>query len=104
MKVATDSDWAGCKRTRKSTNGGVIWLGNHCIKAWSVTQAALALSSAEAEYYAMVDGVLKAKGIQTLGAELGFKNLDGVIRLGTDSSWYPKFVFVCSIQSFLGSK
>ena len=49
VKVYTDSDWAGCKKTRKSSSGGVMMLGKHCIKAWCSTQGALALSSAEAE-------------------------------------------------------
>ena len=43
-----DSDYAGCRRTRKSTSGGVIMLGGHLIKSWSSTQAIIALSSGEA--------------------------------------------------------
>ena len=27
-----DSDWAGCKRTGRSTSGGALMLGQHCIK------------------------------------------------------------------------
>ena len=27
-----DSDWAGCKLTRKSTNGGDIFLGHNCAR------------------------------------------------------------------------
>ena len=29
VEVYTDTDWAGCPRTRKSTNGGCIFLGSH---------------------------------------------------------------------------
>ena len=47
--VATDSDWGGSVRDRKSTSGGCWMLGDHCIKTWSSTQGAYALSSAEAE-------------------------------------------------------
>jgi hypothetical protein len=50
----SDSDWAGCMETRKSTSGGLLCIGNHTIKCWSVTQAVLALSSGEAELYALV--------------------------------------------------
>ena len=35
----TDTDWAGCARTRKSTSGGCLNVGQHLIKAWSATQA-----------------------------------------------------------------
>jgi hypothetical protein len=35
MTLYTDSDWAGCRRTRKSTSGGSIMIGRHCIKKWS---------------------------------------------------------------------
>eukprot|EP00974_Lingulodinium_polyedra_P082078 7946493-Lingulodinium_polyedra.AAC.1 len=49
LLVMTDSDWAGCARTRKSTSGGVVMRGRHLIKHWSGTQSTAALSSAEAE-------------------------------------------------------
>ena len=44
MEIFTDADWAGCRRSRKSTSGGTAMIGGHCIKAWSKTQAALAKS------------------------------------------------------------
>ena len=52
-----DSDWGGNVKDRKSTSGGVWMLGKHCIKTWCASQGALALSSAEAEFYAMVEAV-----------------------------------------------
>ena len=42
-----DSDWAGCRRTRRSTSGGCIHRGQHMLEAWSKTHAAVPLSSAE---------------------------------------------------------
>ena len=51
IRVFCDSNYAGCLRTRKSTQGGVIMHGLHCLKTWSSTQGIIALSSAEAEYY-----------------------------------------------------
>eukprot|EP00973_Karenia_brevis_P075369 10471151-Karenia_brevis.AAC.1 len=67
-------------------------IGNHTIKTWSSTQGAYALSSAEAELYAMVDAVTRAKGLVSLAQELGFGSLSNVIQLGTDSSAAKSFV------------
>ena len=33
----SDSDFAGCRRTAKSTSGGVMMVGGHYIKSWSST-------------------------------------------------------------------
>jgi hypothetical protein len=54
LMTFTDSDWAGCVRSRRSTSGGSIVLGTHTLKTWSSTQPVIAMSAAEAEYYAMV--------------------------------------------------
>ena len=67
-------------------------LGGHCIKTWSVTQQAYAISSAEAELYALVEGSTRAKGILTLAKELGFGHLSNGIVLATDSSAAKQFV------------
>ena len=83
LNVFSDSDWAGCKRTRKSTQGYVVYYGNHCIKSHSSTQATIALSSAEAEYYALVKSGSIALGMRAMYADLGVKiNLN----LHTDAS------------------
>ncbi len=37
LDVYSDTDWAGCPRTRKSTSGGCVMLGTHCRKSWSST-------------------------------------------------------------------
>ena len=91
MMLYTDSDWAGCRRTRKSTSGGVILIGSHCIKSWSHTQGTLALGSAKAEYCSMVEGVMRAKNLQAIGAEIGMCGLETEIMLGTDSSAAKSF-------------
>ena len=83
IDVYSDTDWAGCIRTRKSTSGGCVMLGSHLIKSWSSTKAAISLSSGEAEFY----GVVKAAGV-----ELGHTSLlndIGVVlplRVWTDSA------------------
>ena len=66
-------------------------IGTHCIKSWSSTQGPLALSSAEAEYYSMVEGVLRAKNLQTIGAEIEMLGLDEEIMLETDLSAAKSF-------------
>ena len=60
-------------------------IGGHCIRTWSTTQAPIALSSAEAEYYAMVEGAVKAKGLESMLKELGMFQ-DGPLTLLSDSS------------------
>jgi len=90
--TSSDSDWGGISGDRKSTSGGVWMLGMHCIKTWSSSQGPIALSSAEAEFYAMVEAVTKAKGLTGLAIELGFEDISQVIHLGTDSSAAKSFV------------
>lgn len=86
-----DSDWGGWRGSRKSTSGGLVMLGGHCIKSWSTTQGAVALSSAEAEFYAMIEAIIRAKGVVNVMKELGFVISDR-IQLFTDSSTAKSFV------------
>lgn len=58
LKCQVDSDWAGCTRTKRSTSGGVLFRGLHCLGQWSRTQATIALSSGEAELNAALKEVL----------------------------------------------
>ena len=51
IRAYVDSDWAGCRKIRKSTSGGVLMLGTTAVRGWSTNQAVIALSSWEAEYY-----------------------------------------------------
>ena len=44
LSVYTDSSWAGCRETRKSTSGAVFMHGAHIIKHYSRTQSSIALS------------------------------------------------------------
>ena len=81
--VAVDSDYAGCKQTRKSTSGGCVKFGSHVLRTWSSTQAVISLSSGEAEYYAMLKGASVGLGIESLAGDYG---LQSRIVLETDSS------------------
>jgi hypothetical protein len=73
LEVSTDSDWAGDKRTRKSTSGGVASFSGQAVKSWSSTQGTIATSSGEAEYYALVKGAAEGLAIQALGRDLGIE-------------------------------
>ena len=66
ITVYSDSDWAGCRETRKSTSGACFFHGDHLIKAYSKTQANIALSSAEAEYYSMVKAASEGLGLKAM--------------------------------------
>ena len=66
------SDWAGDKRTGKSTSGRCPMAGNHLIKSWSTNQQTVATSSGEAELNSSVKGISEIIGIINLSFELGF--------------------------------
>ena len=83
LEVYTDTDWAGCVRTRKNTSGGCLMLGRHVIKCWSATQASLALSSGEAEVYGVVKGCGVGLGQRALFKDVG---IDLPVRVWTDST------------------
>ena len=63
-------------------------VGRHLLKSWSTTQAVVAMSSAEAEFHAMVDGATRSIGFQSMTGELGVK-MD--ITIFTDSSAAKSF-------------
>ena len=83
IDVFSDSDWAGCLRTRRSTSGGVVVWEGAVLKSWSSTQATIALSSGEAEYYAAVRASAEGLGIQSLMWDLG---LEAKVRMWLDAS------------------
>jgi hypothetical protein len=83
LEVFSDSDWAGCIRTRKSTTGGALMRGRHVLKTWSGTQATIALSSAEAELIAAVRGAAEGLAVRSLVRDFG---LDCGLRIHVDSS------------------
>jgi hypothetical protein len=78
------SDRAGCAATRKSTPGFVIKFIGSTIHVRSRTHATLALSSAEAELYAINTGATESLHIRNILQEaLNIKKVN--IRIHTDS-------------------
>ena len=78
INAYSDSDWAGCKRTARSTSGGIILRGSHHIKSWSATQKRVTLSSAEAELGALVKTTTETIGVLQMVESLG-RSLEGEI-------------------------
>ena len=70
--IFVDTDFAGCGQTRRSTSGGAVMNGDHCIKHWSVTQSTLSLSSGESELHGISKGIATALGLKSLAKDLGF--------------------------------
>ena len=71
LVVWTESDHAGCTRTRRNTSEGVIQIGNTRTKTWSTTQAVVALSRGDAEYYGLVKVVGQFIDINNMMQDLG---------------------------------
>jgi hypothetical protein len=71
LRAYTDSDFAGCVATRRSTSGGAVLLGGHLLKHWASTQKKITLSSGEAELGAVVRGFSEVLGIQSVARDLG---------------------------------
>ena len=61
-----DSDWAGRKETRQSSNAGLILLGNHALKAYTRRQNIIASISAGTELFSAALGAFQSKGIVSL--------------------------------------
>ena len=66
----SDADWAGEVPGRKSTSGYVFMLNGAAISWSSRTQSVVALSTTEAEYYALCEATKEALHVQKMLAEL----------------------------------
>lgn len=73
VKAYSDSDWAGCTTTRKSTTGFIITVNNSPVSWKSLRQSSIALSSAEAEYIALSTTSKELTWIRRLLWEIQFK-------------------------------
>ena len=67
----SDSDWAGCKSTRRSTTGFCILLGSNLISWSAKRQPTVSNSSTEAEYRALTYAAREITWISLLLRDLG---------------------------------
>eukprot|EP00971_Amphidinium_carterae_P248601 4934939-Amphidinium_carterae.1 len=84
----SNSDWAGCNTTRRSTSGTITTCWGSPLLHISRTQSTIALSSAEAELYAMGQATIEAQHIKQVIQEMAIPKLNKNVNmsLNTDSS------------------
>ena len=86
LKIYTDSDWAGDKDNRHSVSGFIMYLMNVPILWKSKLQRTVALSSTEAEYYALSEATKEIKFLvqvmQSLGMQIRFPIIVRVDNVG----------------------
>ena len=70
----SDSDWAGCRVTGRSTSGGALMIGGHFLKGWSRTQNNVTCSSAEAELIALVKCSAELLGMRSAMKDWGVES------------------------------
>ena len=75
LQAYSDSDWANCPVTRKSTSGFCILLGNSPISWKAKKQTVVARSTAEAEYRAMALTVCEVSWLHALLKDMGLKDI-----------------------------
>ena len=82
----SDSDFAGCKTTRKSTSGGCQFLGNALVSWQSKKQAAVSTSTAEAEYIAAASCTAQLLWLQNQLLDFGITALKTPLMLDSQAA------------------
>ncbi|GJS07640.1 retrovirus-related pol polyprotein from transposon TNT 1-94 [Tanacetum coccineum] len=85
LTAFSDADHAGCLDTRKSTSGGIQFLGDKLVSWMSKKQNCTAMSSAEAEYVALSASCAQVMWMRTQLQDYGFN--------------YNKILLYCDSQS-----
>ena len=95
----SDADWAGSPDDRRSTSGRVVMLNNAAFMWASCAQKAIALSTAEAEWYALCDAgkdclwarkLLRDLGISTADPTRLMEDNTSAIKWSTDSAAWSR--------------
>ncbi len=71
VAACADTDFAGRKRTIRSTSGGVAMFGNRCVKTYNQTQTTVALSSGESEFCGIAKATTMVLGVKGLLEGIG---------------------------------
>ena len=119
IRVYVDADFAGCRKSRRSTCGGCILWGSSMVKSWSKTLSTLALSSGESELAGMAKGAAEGLGLQAVlkdfnvdcdvevhsdaTAAIGIANRQGLGRIrhiATTDLWIQQRLKAGEIQTF----
>ncbi|GJU74559.1 retrovirus-related pol polyprotein from transposon TNT 1-94 [Tanacetum coccineum] len=74
LTAFSDADHAGCLDTRKSTSGGIQFLGDKLVSWMLKKQDCTAMSSAEAEYVALSSSCAQVMWMRTQLKDYGFNN------------------------------
>ena len=82
----SDSDWAGCSATRRSTTGYNIYLGANLVSWCSKRQNTVARSSTEAEYRALASTAAEVTWITYLFQDIGLPMTRTPLLLGDNMS------------------
>ena len=80
----SDANWAGCKRSRKSSSGGTIAIGAHLIKPYAKTQAIVAKPCGESELYGVIRASTEALGVSALLEDFGCVGVN--VSVGMDAN------------------
>jgi len=86
LKCYVDADYAACKDTRKSVSGFVITIGESVISWRSKKQPVVALSTSEAEYIALSEGIRESVWIKGMLQELKLMKADDAIEVFEDNN------------------
>ena len=82
----SDADWAGEVPGRKSTSGYVFMLNGAAISWSSRTRSVVALSTTEAEYYALCEATKEALHVQKMLAELKQVSTEETVMIFEDNT------------------